>query len=146
MNTLSLSILTDINQPANFTIEHSTNKTDSIHKSVFQRIGLAFRKSDLIKYRISDNPYAAKSCLVSALLNMGFSSSQSEVLLSAKGWDLRMQLAWQFLSPLERQRAKRLDYSEFENYWENLDFTDFPPMGSLRRERSQPEAQRSATL
>lgn len=124
MSTLSLSIFVDVNHPADFTTKHSTSKADSITKSIFQRVGLAYRTSDLIADRIAANPYAAKSALMAELLNLGFSDEQSEVLLRAKKWDLRMALVWQFISPIERKRAKKLDYSEYENYWQNLDFLD----------------------
>jgi hypothetical protein len=122
MSTLSISIFVDVNHPADFTIKHSTTKADSITKSVFQRVGLAYKTADLIAHRIAANPHAGKSSLVADLLNMGFSKEQSEVLLSAKNWDLRMELAWHFIKPIERRRAKKLDYSQYENYWQNLDF------------------------
>lgn len=124
MSTHSLSIFVDVNHPSNFNIKHLTSKAESINKSVFQRIGLAYRTADLIDSRITDNPYATKASLVGDLLNMGFSTEQCETLLSAKNWALRMELAWHFIKPIERKRAKKLDYSEYENYWENLDFLD----------------------
>lgn len=127
MSTLSLSIFVDVNHPADFTTKHSTSKADSITKSIFQRVGLAYRTSDLIADRIAANPYAAKSALMAELLNLGFSEEQSEVLLSAKKWDLRMTLVWQFINPIERKRAKKLDYSEYENYWHSLDFVNSKP-------------------
>jgi hypothetical protein len=122
MSTHSLSIFVDVNHPANFNIKHLTSKAESITKSVFQRIGLAYRTADLIAYRITDNPYAAEASLVRDLLNMGFSKQQSETLLSAKNWDLRMTLAWDVIGSVERTRARKLDYSKYENYWQNTDF------------------------
>ena len=127
MSTHSLSIFVDVNHPANFDIKHSTSKAESITKSVFQRIGLAYKTADLIASRITDNPYATKASLVGDLLNLGFSKEQCETLLSARNWGLRMELAWHFIKPIERKRAKKLDYYEYENYWHSLDFLDSKP-------------------
>lgn len=136
MSTHSLSIFVDVNHPANFSIKHSTSKAESITKSVFQRIGLAYRTADLIASRIADNPYAAKSSLVGDLLNIGFSQEQGETLLSAKNWDLRMELAWLFIKPIDRKRAKTLDYSEYENYWHSLSFLDSKPASFVEADQA----------
>lgn len=58
---------------------------------------------------------------------MGFSNEQRETLLSATKWELRMELAWRFIKPTERERAKKLNYSEHDNDWHSLDFLDSEP-------------------
>lgn len=124
MTTLSLNLFIDCNHPARFSVQHSTQQKDPIRKSLFQRIGLAYQTHDLIADRVAGNPYAAKCSLITDLLNLGFCIEQSEILLSAKDWGTRMELAWHVIKPIERKRAKKLDYSEYENYWHNLQFLD----------------------
>ena len=124
MTTLFLKLYIDCNHPARFSVQHSTGRKDSITKSLFQRVGLAYKTHDLIANRVAANPYAAKCSLFTDLLNLGFSSEQSEILLNAKGWGMRMELTWMFIKPTERVRAQDLDYAEYENYWESLSFTN----------------------
>jgi hypothetical protein len=90
--------------------------------SHFQRIGLAYRESDAIKKRITENPYAAKAHFIKIMIGIGLCLHDAEALLGAKKWNLRMELAWSFLEPAERKQAQSIDYDRCENYWPNLDF------------------------
>ncbi|WP_156343174.1 hypothetical protein [Pseudomonas sp. NBRC 111134] len=107
--THSLSLSVDIDHPANFSAHHTTSKIESINRSVFQRIGLAYRMADFVAYGVPNNPYSWKANFFADMLNLGFSKTQSEALLNAKRWDARMALAWSHLTPAERKMAKKLD-------------------------------------
>jgi hypothetical protein len=126
MSTFSISIFKNINSQSDFTVSHKTSKLESAEKSMFQQIGLVYHKADEVAERTSENPYAAKSFFVAKILRVGLTVEQAEILLSASSWDLRTQLAWSFMTSLERKRAKRIQYSEYENYWPTLDFVKFP--------------------
>jgi hypothetical protein len=126
MSTFSISIFTNINSQSDFTVSHETSNLESAGKSLLQKIGLIYHMFDKVSERTNENPYAAKSFFVAKILNIGFNAEQAEALMSAKSWDLRMQLAWSLLPSLERRKAKRMAYSEYENYWPTLDFVEFP--------------------
>lgn len=122
MSSYTVSIFINIQSPANFDVHHTTSKLDSIKESVFQRIGLAYREFDVITRQVSQNPYAAKSHLVTTLLNVGLNKDRAEVLLAATGWEDRMRLTWACLEASDRRKAKSLNYDVTENYWASLDF------------------------
>jgi hypothetical protein len=126
MSTFSISIFTNINSKSDFTVSHETSKLESAGKSLFQKIGLIYHKADAVAERTNENPYASKSFFVAKILRAGLTVEQAEILLSVRSWDLRMQLAWSFMPALEHKRAKRFQYSEYENYWPTLDFVKFP--------------------
>lgn len=124
MSTLSLSISVDAHNSARYVVKHTTSKIESTDKSVFQRIGLAYRLADFVAYSYPSNRYASKADFVGDMLHLGFSRCHSEELLRAKKWDARMTLVWSYLDPTERELSQALDYSELENYWPNLDFLE----------------------
>lgn len=124
MYSYTVSLFIDIQSPANFDVHHTTRKLDSIKESTFQRIGLAYREFDVINHQISGNQYAGKAHLVSILINSGLNKDRAELLLAANNWDDRIRLTWAFLQPLDRRKAKGLNYEDVENYWPNLDFLD----------------------
>jgi hypothetical protein len=124
MSSYAISLFIDIQSPANFHIRHTTIKLDSIKKSAFQRIGLAFREFDVIASQLAQNPCAAKAHLIATLLNHGLDKDDSELLLAATNWEDRMRLTWTFLQASDRRKAKSLNYDAVENYWPSLDFLD----------------------
>lgn len=56
------------------------------------------------------------SSLVADLLNLGLRKDEAEMLLGARQWDLRIELAWKYLEPAERGLARSLDYDKYGNY------------------------------
>ena len=123
MSSYNVSLFVNIQFPANFDVHHTTSKLDSIKESVFQRVGLAYREFDVITSQIPQNSFAAKSHLVTTLLNVGLNKDRAELLLAATDWDDRMRLTWAFVEASDRRKAKSLNYDVAENYWPNLDFT-----------------------
>ncbi|WP_052393282.1 hypothetical protein [Pseudomonas rhizosphaerae] len=130
MTTLSIMIAVNACDESNFMIRSRIEKQESMWASDFQLIGLAYRESDAIRKRITENPYAAKACFVGALIGCGVTLIDAETLLTAKGWKRRMKLTWALLNEHERADARSLDYSIYENYWPNLAFMDanYPPL------------------
>ncbi len=122
MFSYTVSLFINIQFPANFDVHHRTSKLDSIKESIFQRIGLAYREFDVITSQVSQNPHAARSHLVTTLLNVGLNKDRAELLLAATDWDDRMRLTWACLEASDRRKAKSLNYDVAENYWANLDF------------------------
>lgn len=124
MTTLRITIAVNACDEADFVIRSCVKKQESVWASRLQRIGAAYRESDAIAKRITENPYAAKACFVKALASCGVSLVNAETLLAEKGWRHRMNLTWELLNEHERIEARSLDYQVYENYWPNLDFLD----------------------
>ena len=122
MTTLRITIAVNSGNEADFEIRSCIKKQESLWASNFQLVGLAYRESDVIAKRITENPYAAKACFVKALIGCGMSLADAETLLTAKGWKRRMKLTLKVLNEHERAEARSLDYSIYENYWPNLSF------------------------
>jgi hypothetical protein len=131
MTSLRITFSVNACDETDFYMYSTIKKLDSFGDSIFQKIGLAYRQSDAIRKRITDNPYEAKSHFVKKMSRIGIGLEFAETLLTAKGWTRRMRLVWSFINEHERSNARKLDYSTFENYWPSLAFTDvnFPLQG-----------------
>lgn len=122
MTTLRITIAINACNEADFEVRSSIKKQESLWASNFQLIGLAYRESDAIAKRITENPYAAKECFIKALIGCGMSLADAETLLAAKGWKRRMRLTWELLNEYQRIDALNLDYAIYENYWPSSNF------------------------
>lgn len=109
MTSLRITISVNACDETDFYMYSSIKKWDSFGDSIFQKIGLAYRESDVIRKRITDNPYEAKSHFVKKMSKIGVGLEFAETLLAAKGWTRRMRLVWNFIDEHERSNARKLD-------------------------------------
>jgi hypothetical protein len=102
--------------------EHTTEKKESITRSIFQGIGLLYHMADAIALRQPNYAHVGIEFFNSRLYGLGRKLDIGDVLLSADSWEERMYCAWIVIDKKSRAEALKLDYGKFENYWPTLDF------------------------
>jgi hypothetical protein len=101
---------------------HTPAKIETITLSFFQSIGLLYQMADHIVDRQPQCAPIAIHFFKSRLIELGFPSETSEILLGAHNWKTRMYFAWTMMNEVERKKATAFDYNEYQNYWPTLDF------------------------
>ncbi|RON51775.1 hypothetical protein [Pseudomonas frederiksbergensis] len=104
--------------------EHTTEKKESITRSIFQCIGLLYHMVDAVTHRQPNYSHVAIEFFNSRLFGSGGKLDIGDVLLSADSWEERMYCAWIVVDKKSRAKALKLDYGEFQNYWPTLDFCE----------------------
>jgi hypothetical protein len=102
--------------------EHTTEKKESIERSVFQGIGLLYHLVDEIARRQPNYARVGVDFFNTRFYGLGGRLDIGDVLLSADSWKVRMYSAWIVIDKKSRAGALKLDYSKFQNYWPTLDF------------------------
>lgn len=102
--------------------EHTTEKKESIERSIFQGIGLLYHMVDEIARRQPNYARVGVDFFNTRFYGLGGRLNVGDVLLSADSWKVRMYSAWIVIDKKSRADALKLDYSKFQNYWPTLDF------------------------
>ncbi|AWM92344.1 hypothetical protein DJ564_16725 [Pseudomonas sp. 31-12] len=102
--------------------EHTTEKKESIERSIFQGIGLLYHMVDEIARRQPNYARVGVDFFNTRFYGLGGRLDIGDVLLSADSWKVRMYSAWIVIDKKSRAEALKLDYSKFQNYWPTLDF------------------------
>ncbi|WP_202368142.1 hypothetical protein [Pseudomonas sp. MWU318] len=102
--------------------EHTTEKKESIERSIFQGIGLLYHMVDEIARRQPNYARVGVDFFNTRFYGLGGRLDIGDVLLSADSWKVRMYSAWIVIDKKSRAEALKLDYSKLQNYWPTLDF------------------------